>query len=349
MKRLLITLALAAALLALLVAPSLAAARTHLQPSVIASWAPSPPDGQFAESMAIDSHGTTYVSNTVWGPWSDELQDYSSNVGEVWRVEPNGDKTRVASMDISAYGMFLGVAIDRNDRAYVLVDDFSADYGLPPTIGDGVYRLEGDALTKVVDLPLANWPNGLAFHKGYLYISDCWLGCVWRARVGDEVPAPAAPWIEDPLLGPSASWMGINGIAFKGDALYGIVSAYGRVVRVPVKSDGTAGRVSVVCKWPQLKTGDGIAFDVLGRLWVVTNGSKVTPDGGLWRVARDGSLTKVANDPGWLNYPTQPAFGRTCSTATTLYVLNGAYYDFLDGSAPDLISLPVGVAGLPLR
>ena len=86
-----------------------------MQPSVIATWAPSPPDGQFAESMAIDSSGTTYVSNTVWGPWSDELQDYLPNVGEIWRVEPNGDKTMVASMDVSAYGMFLGVA-DRSQR-----------------------------------------------------------------------------------------------------------------------------------------------------------------------------------------------------------------------------------------
>ena len=347
MKRQLVVLVVMA-LFALLAVPSLAAA-TSLQPSVIATWAPSPPDGQFAEGMAIDSHGTTYVSNTVWGHWSDALQDHLSNTGEIWRVEPNGDKTMVASMDVSAYGMLLGVAVDLSDRVYVLVDDFHDDYELPPTIGDGVFRLDGHVLTRVVDLPLASWPNGLAFHKGYLYISDCWLGCVWRTRVGDEVSTPTAPWIEDPLLGPSASWIGINGIAFKGDALYGIVSAYGRVVRVPVRSDGTAGTVSAVCKWPQLKTGDGIAFDVLGRLWVVTNGSKVSPDGGLWRVARDGSLTRIANDPGWLNYPVMPVFGRTCSTATTLYVLNGAYYDYLDGSAPDLISLPVGVAGLPLR
>ena len=43
-----------------------------------------------------------------------------------------------------------------------------------------------------------------------------------------------------------------------------------------------------------------------------------------------------------------PVFGRTCSTATTLYILNGAYYGYLGGSAPDIISLQVGVAGLPL-
>jgi len=340
-------------LVALLVASALLtfapAAPAALQPGVITDWAPSPPDGQFAESMAIDSHGTIYVSNTVWGAWSDAQQDYLSNVGEIWRVEPNGHKTKVASMEVTSYGMFLGVAIDGNDRVYVLVDDFHDDYGLPPVVGDGVFRLGGHHLTRVVDLPLASWPNGLAFHKGYLYVSDSSLGCVWRARVGDEVSTPAAPWIEDPLLGPSTSWIGINGIAFKGDALYGIVSAYGRVVRVPVKSDGTAGGVSVLCTWPQLKTGDGIAFDVLGRLWVVTNGSKVTPDGGLWRVAPDGGLTKIANDPGWLNYPVMPVFGRTAASAATLYVLNGAYHDYLDGSAPDIISLQVGVAGLPLR
>jgi sugar lactone lactonase YvrE len=346
-KRLLITLALATALLALLVAPPLAGAKTLFQPTVVTNWDPAP-YGIFAESMAADSHGDLFVSSTTWGYFDEYTAD--PNIGDIWKVTQDGT-TRVGTIDLTPYGMLVGVAIDRSDRVYVGVIDFAPDYGLPRGIGSGVFRLDaGGKFTRVASLPDGTWPNGLAFHKGRLYITDSVLGAVWRVNVDDGVASPMSPWFQSSLLAPAdATSLGVNGLAFKGNTLYTVVYDTGRIVKVPLRSNGEPGTPSVLCRRPELQTGDGIAFDVLGRLWVVTNGSSVTPDGGLWRVASDGDITRMANDPGWLNYPSMPVFGRTPSTATTLYILNGAYYDFVDGSAPDLISLQVGVPGLPLR
>jgi hypothetical protein len=43
-----------------------------------------------------------------------------------------------------------------------------------------------------------------------------------------------------------------------------------------------------------------------------------------------------------------PVFGTACGARTTLYVENGAYWSWADGTAPDIIALHVGVPGLPL-
>ena len=128
------------------------------------------------------------------------------------------------------------------------------------------------------------------------------------------------------------------------------VSDFGRIVRIPVKADGLPGVPRVICEQPKLKSADGIAFDALGGLWIVTNAGAtgVNPAGALYRLSPAAGLWQIADDPGWLNYPTVPVFGTTKSTLHTLYVANGAFYGYEDGTAPDIQALPAGVAGLPL-
>ena len=154
--------------------------------------------------------------------------------------------------------------------------------------------------------------------------------------------------MQDALLAPEP-YIGINGIAFLGDCLYGVVYDAGRLVRIHVQRDGSAGTVNVVAEDSRLAEGDGVAFDILGRLWITTNGTDATPSGGIYRVSSRGTVSEIAKDPGWLNYPVQPVFGRTLSTAAKLFVLNGAYWNFIDGSKANVIALPVGIVGLPLR
>jgi sugar lactone lactonase YvrE len=348
MKRLVITLVLAGVLLTALAAPAGAASATSLSPSTLTTFSPGL-YGAFAESMAADSHGNLFVSLTTWGYASEDGSVNDSNIGEIWKVAPDGKKTLLARMEeLSPYGVFTGVALDSCDRVYVAAYDFSADYGLPESLGSGIFRLDaGGILTRVALLPPGSFPNGLAFHKGSLYISDSGVGVIWRVRVDEGVATPASSWFQNALLAPSKT-IGVNGIAFKGDTLYAVVYDVGRVVRIPVNRDGTPGTPNVLCKRPQLRTADGIAFDILGRLWIVTNGTPATPSGGLYRVSTTGVVTKIFDDPGWLNYPVMPVFGRTAATATTLFVENGAYNGWFDGTSPDIISLQVGVPGLPL-
>jgi len=346
MKRFVIVLILAALALTLLATVAAAGPGRACVPApgTIATF--SPGDwGAFAEGMAADSHGTLIVSLTTWGYYDETTAE--SNIGEVWRVGPGGDKTLVASADISPYGMLLGVAVDRCDRVYVAAYDMGSGM-----TANGVYRVADDgALTQVVSLPVGVWPNGLAFHRGRLYISDSATGAIWRARVGDGIASPDAPWSENPLLKPaSPNGIGANGIAFLGDCLYASVSDHGRIVRIPVRDDGVPGAVRKVCQAAQLKGADGIAFDAHGDLWITVNEGTTgaSPGGALYRLARAGRLATIADDPGWLNYPTTPVFGRSPSARCTLFIENGAYFNWADGTSPDIQALRVGIPGLLL-
>jgi sugar lactone lactonase YvrE len=353
MRRFVTILILAALALALLAAGAAAAGPGRAcapAPVPIATF--SPGDwGAFAEGMAADSHGNLYVSLTVWGYYDEEIAE--SNFGEVWKVAPGHDPVRLARADLSPYGMLLGVAVDRCDRVYVAAYDMAS--GLTP---NGVYRLRSDgSLTQVVALPAGAWPNGMAFHDGRLYISDPALGAVWRVRLGSGVASPAAPWLQDDLLAPgdpsqdeSMYGLGADGLAFRGDDLFVGVYDFGRIVRVHVRDNGSPGRPTAVCERPELQTADGMALDLAGGLWITTNGGTTgaSPSGALYRLAPGGRLTTVADDPGWLNYPTTPVFGRSPSARCTLFIENGAYFNWADGTSPDIQALRVGIPGLPL-
>jgi hypothetical protein len=65
----------------------------------------------------------------------------------------------------------------------------------------------------------------------------------------------------------------------------------------------------------------------------------------LYRLSPAGRLTTIADDPGWLDYPTTPVFGTTWRTRGRIYVENGDW-DCL--TAPDVRSLHIGIPGLPL-
>ena len=350
MRRLVITLALAGVLLIALAAPAGASAAVW-QPSILATFSAGD-YGAFAGGMAADSHGRLFVSNTNWGYYDDTTAE--SNIGEVWRVAPNGDKHLVATKDLSPNGMLVGIAVDRLDRVYVALVDF----GDPQTVGCGVFRVAANgSLVKKVALPAGTFPNGLAIHRGRVYITDSATGAVWRSKLGNGVATPADPWFQDALLAPGdpadpeMRGMGANGIAFHGERLFVNVSDYGRIVRVRVKADGSPGVPSVICEQPELKTADNMAFDALGGLWIATDTGTTgaSPSGGLYRLSPAAGLWQIADDPGWLNYPTAPVFGTTPGTLRTLYVENGAYFSFDDLIGPDIRVLHVGIPGQPLR
>src|SRR5450756_1281004 len=174
---------------------------------------------------------------------------------------------------------------------------------------------------------------------------------VYVALVGGGAP----PAIDSAVLklgrhGKLTEVVKLPDIAFRGERLFVSVSDYGRIVRICVRDDGSPGAPRVICKRLKLKTADGIAFDARGRLWIATNaGTKgASPSGGLYRLSKTWKLRTIADDPGWLNYPTMPVFGTTAATATRLYLENGAYYGFYDKTAPSIVRIRVGVPGLPL-
>lgn len=346
MSRFITILSLTVLVVALAAAGPAAAWTTPADPATLATF--SAGDwGAFVESAAADSDGNLWVSRTVWGYYDETTSD--SNIGELWKVTPSGDVQLVASLDVSPFGMLGGVAVSPRGRVYIAV--FDMGMGVSP---NGVLRLNGNTLDQVVALPQGAWPNGLAFHDRRLYISDSALGAVWRVSPRDLPATPESPWLQDDLLAPgtgeNASGLGVNGIAFRGDRLYAVVADFGRVVRVPVHRDGSPGSPVVVAERQELVTADGIAFDKAGGLWIAVNSGTTgaMPSGALYRLTPGGALTSVADDRGWLNYPTQPVFGVTPATRGDLFVVNGAFYNWEDGTSADIRVLHVGIPGVPL-
>ena len=270
--------------------------------------------GDFPESLAVDGQGNLYASLGF--------------IGDVVKVTPSGRQQPVASLDVGD-GLLTGLAFDPGGNLYVADATFQASPTLP-----GVFRIGANGVvTRVATLPAASFPNGLAFHDGYLYISDSSLGAIWRLAPGGQ----AAIWLQNPLLAPKIS-IGANGLAFWRGSLYVSVADSGTIVRVPLSAGGNAGVPVTLAQAPLLRTADGIAFDVQGNLYITVN------DNRLVRLAPDGTLTQLAAKNDGLVYPTMPAFGTTPTTRTTLYITNGA----LSNGTPDIVAFDARVRGLPL-
>lgn len=107
---------------------------------------------------------------------------------------------------------------------------------------------------------------------------------------------------------------------------------------------GTPGKpVVVVSPDARLVGSDGVAFDETGGLWIAVNHGDQLGAGALIRVDAAARLQVLASDPGWLDYPVQPAFGRGTGSSS-LYVLNGS----LMPGIPNVIALKVGTRGVRL-
>ncbi len=287
------------------------------------------PSGAFAESMAVDRSGAVFVTTTAWS--SD-----GPSAGQVWKVTGGMTSPFGPRVDV---GIFTGLVFD--DAGYLYAGVMS---WLDPTL-DGVdsrilrYAPDGSVET-VATLPTGDFGtvgmvNGLAYHGGFLYVGDV-TGSIWRVRPRTGVDQVLeAPWLHDPLLEPAFDWLGVNGIAFRGNDLFALNYEAGTVLRIPLLHDGTAGEPTVFAEDQILVTADGLTVDADGCLWITVNYLGGGPGGGLLRVDRDGTIAPVSGDPAWLDYPTQAAFTPSHGANRTLYVLNGS----LDQGAPALVAL----------
>ncbi len=300
-----------------------AASRPSLQPRVVTSF----DEPSFAESLALGGDGYLYASVTTWG---DE-----SNGGQVWRISPRTGERTPFGPSLDGAFFLTGLVFDNRGRLYV--GETSLDENAPSF----VVRVDRRQARTALTLPPGSFPNGLAFRDGALYVSDSALGAVWRAR-----PEPAStlsqPWFQSDLLlpgtGPEDHGIGANGIAFRNGDLYVAVADSGLVVRVPVLRNGSPGTIQPVAgPREELRSVDGIAFDLLGNLWLTTNG----PGSGRLEVLTPfGGLFVLADQPSWLDYPTQPVIGTTPGTFGSVFVANGS----LENGLPNVIAF-----GGPLR
>jgi streptogramin lyase len=180
--------------------------------------------------------------------------------------------------------------------------------------------------------------NALTFDKsGNVYVSDSFQGVIWRTGPSGGTPtawyAPTNPGQNDLLL-PDANAgeilsppFGANGIEFnnEGTILFALNTAYNSIVKVPVKTDGSAG--TGVTFTTGLNGPDGLAVDANDNLWVAANQGDeivvVDPNGRV--VAKKGDFNGVGSD-GSIQGLLFPASVEFSPDKSRLYITNLALY-----------------------
>ncbi len=280
--------------------------------------------GELPEGVAVDVRGTDYVS-------------LIAPVNEIRAIDPSGNQRVVAHLNVTPFGP-LGLAVNGRGDLFVAVASFD------PTT-QGVYRVFPDGATqRLSGTGALQFPNGLAIDpRGNIYATDSIGGSVWKIP-----PAGTAqPWSQDPLLAGTGALglgfpLGANGIAFRTNAVVVTNTEGGRIVRIPVKPDGSAGSPSVIAEGPSLFGADGVALDVSGNVFVADN-----PQNTVLRVSADGSsITTLATAADGLNNPASLSFGTSMGDRKSLFITN--FSVFSSAPTPALFKMAVGVPGAPV-
>ena len=213
----------------------------------------------------------------------------------------------------------------------------------------GIWRVSANGTAQLfAKLPLSQLPKGLAFTNGGfpLYVTNlhdfrrsrqeckaalgtanaCSLQ-IWRIDQSGAVSVWKDSTLfygspDSPLLHPH----GVNGIVVddSGQNVYVTVTDSGRVVRIPINSNGTGGTPQVVYENEQYWGMDGITMGPDGNLYIV-----IVRTDQLVALHPDGTNFKVLVQGHPLDGPTQVTFGRprTGAAATDLpplYISNGS-------------------------
>lgn len=302
-------------------------------PPVTVLQAFDPAYGQLPESITADEAGNLYFS------MGGTLQKYTT--------EHQLIQVATIPVPVEQGAATLGVKVGPEGNIYVAVASFN-----PYLSVASVWRVspDGQQVGQFTALPGDSIPNDLVFDpQGNLYLTDSAKGQIWKI----DQAGNAQVWFSDPLLvgNPSqplaGSPLGANGIAFDRFRrhLYVANTDFGRIVRIGFHH-GRARGIEVVAASDLLQGADGIAFDVLGNLYVAVNAAD--------RIAIVSPLgtvsTLVEGSP--LDAPSSLVFGTRCSERHALYLTNFAIMrvnGIKPGTPqPSLASLPVLLPGLDL-
>ena len=278
--------------------------------------------GEQPEGVAVDKRGDVYVS--------------LAPLGQVWRVDRDGTERMLAQVVPAGAGNgVLGMAVDAPGNVYVAAATFDS--------ASGVYKIARDgSFARLPGTEAIVFPNGVTLDKeGNVYITDTILGAVWRVPAGG---GPAELWFQSAaLLEGSGIFgfgfpLGANGIAYRQNALVVGNTEGGRLVRVEIEPDGSAGAISVLAEGLPLLAVDGIAFDVHGNVWAA-----VIAQSTIVRVSPTGDVTTIATAADGLDWASSIAFGKNGDLWAVNFAIGPP-----GGPGPALLRLDVGTKGQPV-
>ena len=271
--------------------------------------------GENPEALAVDADGNIYFGLAF--------------TGEIRKLTPAGEVTSYANLPSPGNGFMVGMIFDDAGDLFVGMGSFD-----PET--HGIWRVSPDGEAELfASLPVEGQPNGIELdEQGNMYVTDTPRGGIWKIDSTGNV----SDWLNDDLLlgvfptglpGLLGFPIGANGIVFDAtfENLYVAVTEFGRLVKIPVNEDGSAGVPEVFIEHTDLLLGmDGIVFGPDGNIYaaiVIQNRIiSISPSGGIKVIAQGGDFQN----------PSDVKFG-IGADSNTLYIANFAILRTL-GLAP---------------
>jgi sugar lactone lactonase YvrE len=307
--------------------------------ATIPTFAPSGPGAACpneAKSCASDVEGVTVaLDGAVYAASYGFNRDGAlSGYGELFVFAPNGQlSTHFPVVGSSPH--LIGLEYQQSSRSVLIAD-----------LGKGVvWKVDPETQTtsmfmQAPTIVTGKSPglNALTFDKsGNVYVSDSFQGVIWRTGPSGGAPtawyAPTNSGQNDLLLpDPNEGEIlnppfGANGVEFnnEGTALFALNTAYNAIVKIPVKTDGSAGKGVTFATG--LNGPDGLAVDANDNLWIAANQGDeiVVVDPNARVVAKKGDFNGVASD-GSIQGLLFPASLEFSPDKSRLYITNLALY-----------------------
>ncbi|MGQ9859580.1 MAG: SMP-30/gluconolactonase/LRE family protein [Thermodesulfobacteriota bacterium] len=236
------------------------------------------------EGLCVNSKGNLYAS--------------MPSRNEVVLLNPDGSYEHVAwvpSKEDVGKGEIFGIEADKDDNIFVAYVEYSKYISLGedlmnphhPACKDvnvkksGVYKI--DAKTRKVSAVATRgdgwpfcFPDDVALDRaGNIYLTDLTYSCIWKiSHDGKKV----VMWSDDPLINwsdPSLP-MGANPIVIdkQNKNIYVATTTMdGRIVRIPIKEDGTAGKAELVSRGHTYF--DGLEIDDEGYIYAAESSTSI--------------------------------------------------------------------------
>jgi sugar lactone lactonase YvrE len=300
-------------ILALTAALAAAVCAYAAQAANIAHTFALPPDF-YPESIAAGPHGTFYI-----GSW---------HHGSIARLRP-GETTARVFVPSGSNGLTntQGVLVD-SKRGLLWACSSDIGYSTAPHHPSALkaFDLKTGAPRGSYKLPGSGLCNDLALaHDGRIFVTDSLHP---RILVLDGVHDELKPWLVAPQFCPKSGPYCLNGIAIEpGHAIYvGLVTAAPKLFRIPLRADGSPGKVETI-RFPRtLKNADGIRYLDHNRLLIFeTNAfAKNDPLDGrvsLATVHANGSATLDTLVNGLASPSSGLAYGRRVYFIQTKYAI----------------------------
>ncbi len=161
-------------------------------------------------------------------------------------------------------------------------------------VGVKAFDLRTGAALGSYDFPGGGFANDLTLDaQGNLYVTDSWAPRILRLRAADSA---LDEWINDPQLG-LEQWS-LNGIDFdrSSNVIYTVNQNTGRLFRITIEQDGSAGAVTMIQTSLELRRPDGLKVIGPDTLATAEGGA-----GGMSIITVEGDRAQVRRVPAGLD------------------------------------------------